>query len=74
MVHGIVKKLGDKLAVELIAIRPDIPVILCTGFSKKITEESAAGIGIRSLVYKPIVKNDLVKTVRKVLDEANHSK
>ena len=64
---------GDKLAGELMKIRPDIPVVLCTGYSKKITEESAAEIGIKALAYKPIVKADLAKTVRKALDEANIS-
>ena len=61
---------GDKLTVELIKIRPDIPVILCSGYSKKISDESVAEIGIKAFAYKPIVKADLAKTVRKVLDEA----
>jgi len=60
---------GDKLAVELMKIRPDIPVMLCTGFSKKISDDSIATIGIRAVAYKPIVKADLAKTVRKVLDD-----
>lgn len=61
---------GDKLAVEMIKIRPDIPVILCTGYSKKISDETASEVGIKAFAYKPIVKADLVKTVRKVLDGA----
>jgi len=61
---------GDKLAVELIKIRSDIPVIICTGYSKKISDESVAEIGIKAFAYKPVVKADLAKTVRKVLDEA----
>ena len=61
---------GDKLAVELMKIRPDIPVILCTGYSKKISDETASEIGIKAFAYKPVVKADLAKTVRKVLDEA----
>jgi PAS domain S-box-containing protein len=60
---------GDKLAVELMKIRPDIPVMLCTGFSKKISDDSIETIGIRAVAYKPIVKADLAKTVRKVLDD-----
>ena len=59
---------GDNLAVELMKIRPDIPVILCTGYSKKISDERAAEIGIKAFAYKPIVKADLAKTVREVLD------
>lgn len=61
---------GDKLAVELMKIRPDIPVILCTGYSKKISDEIASELGIKAFAYKPVVKVDLAKTVRKVLDEA----
>jgi PAS domain S-box-containing protein len=64
---------GDKMADEMMKTRSDIPVILCTGYSKKISEEGAAAIGIKALVYKPVVKADLAKTVRKVLDEANRS-
>jgi two-component system cell cycle sensor histidine kinase/response regulator CckA len=51
-------------------ISPDIPVILCTGYSKKISDETASEIGIKAFAYKPVVKADLAKTVRKVLDEA----
>ncbi len=60
---------GDRLSVELLKIRPDIPVILCTGYSKKISEETAGEIGIRAFAHKPIIKSDLAVTVRKVLDE-----
>ncbi|MDY6973782.1 MAG: ATP-binding protein [Thermodesulfobacteriota bacterium] len=61
---------GDKLAIALIRIRRDLPVILCTGYSKKISDETAAEIGIKALAYKPIFKEDLANLVRKVLDEA----
>jgi PAS domain S-box-containing protein len=61
---------GDRLAQELMAIKQDIPVILCTGYSKKISEAAASEIGIKAFIYKPIVKADLSKTVRKVLDES----
>jgi two-component system cell cycle sensor histidine kinase/response regulator CckA len=61
---------GDRLAAELLKIRSDIPVILCTGYSKKLSGDSAIGIGVKAIAYKPIVKADLAKTVRKVLDEA----
>jgi len=64
---------GDGLAAELIKIRPGIPIILCTGYSKRISEKSAAKIGIKAFAYKPIVIVDLAKTVRRVLDEAKDS-
>jgi PAS domain S-box-containing protein len=59
---------GDKLAAEMIAVKPDIAVIICTGYSKKVSEESTRDIGIKAIVYKPVVKTDLAKTIRKVLD------
>ncbi len=60
---------GDKLAAVLTEIRPDTPIILCTGYSKKISDKIASEIGIKAFAYKPIVKTDLAKTIRKVLDE-----
>jgi PAS domain S-box-containing protein len=60
---------GDKLAIELMKIRPDIPIILCTGYSKKISNETASEIGIKAFAYKPMVKAELAKTIRKILDE-----
>jgi nitrogen-specific signal transduction histidine kinase/ActR/RegA family two-component response regulator len=59
---------GDKLARELMGIRPDIPVILCTGFSERITEEKAKLLGIREFVMKPLVMKDLAKSMRRALD------
>ena len=63
---------GDKLAQELLKIRPDIPVVLCTGFSEKISEEMAKKIGVRAFVLKPIVLKDMSKTVRQVLDDVKN--
>ena len=60
---------GDELARRLMAVRSDIPVILCTGYSERISKDKAHAIGIREFVLKPIVMSDLAVTVRKVLDE-----
>ena len=60
---------GDKLAVELIKVNPDIPIIICTGYSNKISDETASQIGIKAFAYKPVAKADLAKTIRKVLDK-----
>ena len=59
---------GDKLARELMKIRPDIPVILCTGHSKLVSEAKAKDMGIRAFVMKPILKRTLAEAVRKALD------
>ena len=60
---------GKELAKELMSIRPDIPIILCTGFSEQIDEKKAEEMGIRAYVMKPVVMRGLAKTIRKVLDE-----
>ncbi len=65
---------GDKLAIEIISIRPSIPVILCTGYSKNITTEKVLETGIRALVHKPIINADLARTIRTVLDDKKTGK
>lgn len=60
---------GDDLAAKVLDIRGDIPVILCTGYSERISKEKAHRIGIKEFVLKPIVMSELATTVRKVLDE-----
>ncbi|MFZ2631138.1 MAG: PAS domain S-box protein [Desulfosalsimonadaceae bacterium] len=62
---------GDKLAIELIKIRPDIPVILCSGYSRKISDEAAEKIGVTAFLLKPLILQKLAETVRRVLD-GNH--
>jgi PAS domain S-box-containing protein len=59
---------GDKLAQEFMKLRPDIPVILCTGHSGLVLEVKAKDIGIRAFVMKPLVMRNLAETVRKVFD------
>jgi CheY-like chemotaxis protein len=59
---------GDVLAKELLQIRNDIPIILCTGYSKTLPDEGALAFGIKAFTYKPMVKKDLALIVRKVLD------
>ena len=59
---------GEILAEELKKIRSDIPVILCTGFSEKISKDRATALGIEGFLMKPTVMSDLAKTIREVLD------
>ena len=61
---------GIQLARELKQIRPDIPIIICTGFSEWINEEKAEKIGIEGFITKPVIKSELSKIIRKVLDKA----
>ena len=60
---------GEKLSGELIKIRPDIPILLCTGFSENMSEEKAESLGIKGFLFKPIVSKDLSKKIREVLDQ-----
>jgi signal transduction histidine kinase/CheY-like chemotaxis protein len=60
---------GDDLALKIMAIRPDIPVILCTGFSTRITEEKAKSMGIKAFIMKPLIRKDIAETLRQVLDQ-----
>lgn len=59
---------GAGLAEKVTSIRPDIPIILCTGYSELIREEDAEALGIRKFVYKPLGSRALAETVREVLD------
>jgi CheY-like chemotaxis protein len=62
------KMTGDKLVKEILNIRPDIPVILCTGFSEKIDEKKANAIGAADYIEKPLDQRDFAFKIRKVLE------
>ena len=64
---------GDKLAAELIAVKPDIAVIICTGYGKMTSEKTLNDIGVKAISYKPVTKSDLAGIVRKALDAAANS-
>ena len=59
---------GDELAKELIRIRAEIPIILCTGYSARINQEQALAIGIQAFVSKPVLKRQIAEAIRKVLE------
>ncbi|MBW2054169.1 MAG: response regulator [Deltaproteobacteria bacterium] len=59
---------GEKLAIELMNIRPDIPVILSSGFNYNIDEKKAMALGIRAFISKPVLKQEIAETIRNVLD------
>lgn len=58
---------GEQLTLELLKIRPDIPIIMSTGFSARIDADKALSMGIKAFVMKPVSNRDLAHTVRKVL-------
>ena len=63
------KMTGDQLAKRMMDIKPQIPVILCTGFNEAISEEKALAMGIDKFIMKPVVKDELANTIRTVLDD-----
>ncbi|MCX8044329.1 MAG: response regulator [Desulfobacterota bacterium] len=62
------KMTGDQLAKQILKIRPDVPIILCTGFSERISEDAAAQIGISALLIKPIRAPEIAQTIRRVIE------
>lgn len=60
---------GDKLASELIKIRPDLPVILCSEFSRDMSKDRAEAAGIKAFVSKPILKDNLAAVIQQVLGD-----
>jgi two-component system cell cycle sensor histidine kinase/response regulator CckA len=60
---------GVELARECMYIRPDIPVILCTGFSEAITPEKAKADGLKEFIMKPVVKKQIAEAIRRALDK-----
>ena len=59
---------GDQLSAELIKIRPDIKVLLCSGFSERLNHLPTETLGIKRVLMKPIVRKELAETIRQVLD------
>ncbi len=60
---------GKELIQELLKIKPDLPTILCTGYSSKVSEEEARELGASAFMMKPLDLQELAQTVRRVLDE-----
>ena len=59
---------GTELALRMLEIRPDVPIILCTGFSQLIDEDSAKAMGIKEFVLKPFTLSSIGQLMRKLLD------
>lgn len=59
---------GDHFTIEALKIRPNIPIILCTGYNDKISNEKALEIGVKKYVEKPLITKNLDTLIREVLD------
>ena len=62
---------GEVVAEKILAIRPDLPIILATGYSEQMNETKAKTMGIAAFTLKPLVMESLARLIRKVL-EKNH--
>ncbi len=60
---------GVELARMMLQIRPDIPIILCTGYSSTVNEDVAKAQGVKGFALKPLTRSGIAKLVRQVLDE-----
>ena len=64
------KMTGDQLARRILELRPEMPIILCTGYSTVINDAKAKAMGIRRFLLKPIIKQELAEILRELLDPA----
>jgi len=62
------KMTGTKLIQELLSIRPDTPIILCTGYGEQIARNHLHALGIREFLHKPMMKGELSAAIRRALD------
>lgn len=62
---------GDQLAIKLLAVQPDIPIVLTTGYNENIDEKKAKQLGIADFVNKPVVAKELARIIRRILDSGN---
>jgi PAS domain S-box-containing protein len=59
---------GLQLSKEIRKIKPEIPIILCTGFSENVNEQNFKSMGINAFVMKPVVRKEIASIIREVLD------
>jgi CheY-like chemotaxis protein len=62
---------GKELAIEILLVRPDIPILMCTGYNETIDKEIASKIGIKELITKPISLHDIAGKIHNVLHNRN---
>jgi CheY-like chemotaxis protein len=60
---------GVQLSKRILEVRPDIPIVLCTGYSDHVSPEASSQIGIRQFLMKPSTRQELAQTIRNILDE-----
>ncbi len=65
---------GEALAAKILKHSPDMPIIVCTGFSERLSEDQLSQSGIKGILYKPITIHHLAQVIRQVLDRPNNTK
>jgi two-component system, cell cycle sensor histidine kinase and response regulator CckA len=60
---------GAELARRMLVLRPDLPIIICSGYSETFSPETARELGIRKFLMKPVLLGEIATTIRKVLDD-----
>ena len=60
---------GIALAKEVLAVRKEMPIILCTGFSETVSPKKAKEMGIREFVMKPTTKKEMAQAIKRVLEQ-----
>jgi two-component system cell cycle sensor histidine kinase/response regulator CckA len=63
------KMTGYDLSKKLIEIKPDLPVILCTGYSETVSLNKAKDAGIKEFIMKPVGRKEIAEIIRNVLDK-----
>lgn len=65
---------GDILFSNIKKIRPEIPVVLCTGHSSQIDEQKAIDMGLSAYILKPLSRGEFIETIRNILDNQKHTR
>ena len=58
---------GAELSEEILKISPDMPIILCSGYSSDFGEQEAAELGIGWFMRKPLMNKDFATLIEKAL-------
>jgi signal transduction histidine kinase/ActR/RegA family two-component response regulator len=64
---------GEALAAEILKHSPRMPIIVCTGFSERLSEDQLAQCGLKGVLYKPITIHHLAQVIRQVLDDPTNT-
>jgi CheY-like chemotaxis protein len=59
---------GEELVKEILALRADMPIVMCTGYSPLVGDDTAKADGIKGFAMKPLTRKEIATTIRKVLD------